>query len=82
MNFLKNKKKKVQEVQPRQMNEINKDYAILVAKLGQTSYQKFVLEREEQRLNAALLQINNEGAVRQKLDQDAAKQDAKSEQVQ
>ena len=62
---------------PRAIEDIQKEYAQLCAKVGQTAYQIFVLQRDLDEANEQLLTLNQEGAARQKLDAEAkAKEEA------
>ena len=47
---------------------IQSEYNELTAKLGQVQYQVYVYTKEQERLNAALIRVNNEATARQQLD--------------
>ncbi len=65
---------------PRSLAEIQAEYGQVVSQAGQVQYQLFVFEREQQQLNAKLLELNQEGAARNQLDKDqAAKSEEKKE---
>ena len=66
--------------EPRQLAEIQKEYNDLMSKLGQASYQVFVIKRDIEALNARSLEINQEAAARNELDK-AASEPAKEVQA-
>jgi len=80
--FFKNKKQVTQQEapkEPRSEADIRKEYTEVALAAGQAQYQVYVYQRELDKLNLQLLNLNNEGAERQKLDRAAA---AKQEEVQ
>lgn len=56
---------------PREMVAIQKSYQEFCVKAGQVQYQIKVLTDELNNINSALLTINNEGAARNRLDQES-----------
>jgi len=86
--FFKGKNKKAAEVPteapvPRQMDEIKKSYEELRNRAGDLQYQAFILKRDLEQINQALVSVNHEAAARQKLDKEAAdKQAEETKQVQ
>lgn len=64
---------------PRGLKELQDLNNEMLTKLAQHQYQKYILEVEISRLNQELMSVNNEGAARLKLDQEAAEK-AKSEE--
>lgn len=57
---------------PREMAAIESDYRQLAAEAGQKQYQLLIGQEELKGLNDRIRQINNEGAARKQLDQEAA----------
>lgn len=53
---------------PREWSDIQKEYQELCMNAGQLQYQITVYEADLARMNARLLEINNEGAARKQLD--------------
>lgn len=74
--FGKKKQKFPTDSSPRSLQEIQNDYAQNVAKAGQTQYIIYAQQQELNRINALLLQINQEGERRQKLDLEAKQKEA------
>jgi len=72
--FFKSKKKaaEIKPAEPRQEADIRKEYADVSLAAGQVQYQLYVYKSELARLNAKLLELNQEGAARQQLDKAAA----------
>lgn len=73
--FFKSKKQalaKEAPKEPRSEADIRKEYADVALAAGQAQYQVYVYQRELDKLNLQLLNLNNEGAERQKLDRAAA----------
>lgn len=62
-----------QEQVPRTLEEIKKEYADLLLKVGQAQYQREVFDREVKTLNERIYAVNTEAAKRNQLDQAAAK---------
>lgn len=54
----------------RTMEEINKEYAELISKVGQSQYLVYIYERETAELNKRLKEVNEEASRRQQLDRD------------
>jgi len=76
MKFFKNKTKKVIPAQapkePRQLEEIRKEYNEVLNKAGQSNYQSFVYSEEAKIYNARLLELNQEANARTSIDAQAA----------
>ncbi len=73
-NWLKGFKKAPKEQPPRTMEAIQAEYGQLSARAGQIQYQVFVLNKDLEQTNQALVAVNHEAAARQKLDAANAKQ--------
>ena len=58
---------------PRSLEDIKKEYADLLLKVGQAQYQREVFDREVKTLNDRLYAVNTEAAKRNQLDAEAAK---------
>lgn len=72
-NPFKRKKDKFPQAQvPRKLEEIKAQYNEVAQRAGQAQYQIFVLKKDLEQLNAALLNINQEAAARQSLDKEEA----------
>ncbi len=82
MNMFKRKKDKYPTASaPRSIDEINKDYADLIGKAGQTQYLVSVYSNELKDINAKLLKVNQEAAARNALENADKKEEPKNEQV-
>lgn len=75
MSAKSSKKPKAIKLPPRTLPEITASYQELCTRAGQTQYQLFVLNKELESFNGQLLRLNQEGAKRNQLDQQAAKQE-------
>lgn len=64
---------------PRALVDIQAEYGQLSAQAAQVQYQTFVLKQELENINNRLMQLNREGAARNKLDQDAAAKETPKE---
>lgn len=78
--FKKFKKNKVslasKQPEPRSLDEINKDYAELCARAGESQYKVKIEQERLEQLNSALKNLNAEGAARQKLNSEAKASEA------
>ncbi len=78
---LKKAKKAVDQTapEPRDIKAITDEYNQLKAQAGEVQYQVYALKSNLDQMNQRLLQLNHEGAARQKLDREAApKQEEKA----
>ena len=66
------KVKLASQPEPRQIEEITKEYGELTQKVGHTQYQVYVLTKEVEQINNRLMSINNEAAARNELNKKAA----------
>lgn len=66
---------------PRSQKEINDEYSLSCAQLGQLKYKIEVLEAESQTLMEKLKKLNLEGSERQKLDAETTKTETPAEAV-
>ena len=78
MKFMKNKKQEIKP-EPRQLEEITKEYNIIAARLGAVHYQGLVMQREAEELIKKMSSLNSEGADRNKLDAEAKAKEASNE---
>lgn len=73
MKKLLDKIKRKEASEPRAMTEISKEAGDLTFKLGQARYQEYVYAQEVLRINRDILNLNQEAAARNSLDQQAKK---------
>lgn len=70
--FGNNKKKSLKQLSeipvPRTLEAITTDYNNLKAQAGEIQYQIYALTKNLEQINQGLLNLNHEGAARQKLD--------------
>lgn len=59
--------------EPRQLEDIKKEYADVIMKAGQAQYQREVMDREMKSLNDRLYALNIEASKRNELDAATAK---------
>ncbi len=69
-------KPKAKAAEPRDKAAINKDYAETLGRAGQAQYIVYVHSKELEQANARLLDLNQEAAARNALEQAAAKETA------
>lgn len=67
-----------QEVKPRTIEDVQKDYNMQAAMLGDITYKMKVLESDAQRMQQRLHELNAEAIELNKPKQEAAHEDAKS----
>lgn len=77
--FLEKKKKgkEVQNITPRTMPEIQKEYTSVSAAYGEKLYTAAMHRKAADQLEAVLQNLNNEAALRNQLDAKAAQEQAK-----
>lgn len=76
----KNLKQLPEAPAPRDIETITADYNQLKAQAGEVQYQIYALTKNLEQINQGLLNLNHEGAARQKLDNEAVAA-AKKEEV-
>lgn len=64
---------------PRAYAEVEKEYLELRARAGEVQYQIYVLTKDLEQLNQALVSLNHEAAARQKLDKETEAVQAQKE---
>lgn len=69
--FKKNKSKFPTAAGPRPLDEITKDYSVVSSQAFDAQYKAYVYSRELEQLNARLVEINQEAAMRKELDRQA-----------
>lgn len=57
---------------PRQIAEIETEYAKLASQVGQAQYQAYIMTEEVRLLNQQILRLNQEASERRKLDVESA----------
>lgn len=68
--FKKNKNKFAPMPQPRQKDEITAEFAELAKQAFDAQYKAYVYQKETDRLNARLAEVNQESAARTALDKE------------
>lgn len=63
--------KVTKQAPPRALEEIQAEYGRTASQAGALQYQLFILEQELQSLNNRMLQLNREGAERNKLNEES-----------
>jgi len=72
-------KKKINPTAPRAFKEIEQEYQMLSAQAANAQYKVFVHSEELKKINKRLMEVNQEAAERQKLDELAQAEAAKAE---
>jgi hypothetical protein len=72
--FFKSKNKQ-KAPQPREMKEITAEYNTTASQAGTVQYQIKVYQSQLEQLNQKMLNLNNEGAERQRLDAQTKKEE-------
>lgn len=80
MKWLKDKmKKKAKE--PREMDEIKKEYSQLLSKVGQAQYVVYVHSQDLEQYNQRLLEVNKEAQARENLNKEEVANTAQGDKV-